>query len=49
VLLITHDRVLADAWCDEIADIRELSTNQGEEAVTGGPAPATARPTASSA
>jgi peptide/nickel transport system ATP-binding protein len=25
VLLITHDRVLADAWCDQIADIRELS------------------------
>jgi len=49
VLLITHDRVLADAWCDEIADIRELSTHQGEEAVTGGPVPATARPTASSA
>ena len=24
VLLITHDRVLADAWCDEIVDIREL-------------------------
>jgi len=25
LLLITHDRVLADAWCGEIADIRELS------------------------
>ena len=25
VLLITHDRVLADTWCGEIADIRELS------------------------
>jgi peptide/nickel transport system ATP-binding protein len=25
VLLITHDRVLAEHWCDEIADIRELS------------------------
>jgi peptide/nickel transport system ATP-binding protein len=26
VLLITHDRVLADAWCDEVVDIRELSS-----------------------
>jgi ABC-type dipeptide/oligopeptide/nickel transport system ATPase component len=26
VLLITHDRVLADVWCDEVVDIRELST-----------------------
>lgn len=25
VLLITHDRVLADAWCDEIVDIRDLT------------------------
>ena len=25
MLLITHDRVLADAWCGEIADIRELT------------------------
>ena len=25
VLLITHDRVLADAWCDAIVDIRELA------------------------
>jgi len=25
VLLITHDRVLADAWCGRIADIRDLS------------------------
>ncbi len=25
VLLITHDRVLADAWCEDIADIRELA------------------------
>ncbi len=25
VLLITHDRVLADVWCDEVVDIRELS------------------------
>jgi peptide/nickel transport system ATP-binding protein len=24
VLLITHDRVLADAYCDQVADIREL-------------------------
>jgi peptide/nickel transport system ATP-binding protein len=38
VLLITHDRVLADTWCDQIADIRELSTrDQGEEAVASGP------------
>jgi peptide/nickel transport system ATP-binding protein len=27
VLLITHDRVLADAWCEQIVDIRELSTS----------------------
>jgi peptide/nickel transport system ATP-binding protein len=26
VLLITHDRVLADTWCGQLADIRELST-----------------------
>jgi peptide/nickel transport system ATP-binding protein len=25
VLLITHDRVLADTWCEMVADIRELS------------------------
>jgi peptide/nickel transport system ATP-binding protein len=30
VLLITHDRVLADAWCDEIADIRELSASPAQ-------------------
>jgi peptide/nickel transport system ATP-binding protein len=30
VLLITHDRVLADTWCDRIADIQELSM-RGEE------------------
>jgi peptide/nickel transport system ATP-binding protein len=30
VLLITHDRVLADAWCDEIADIRELSASAAQ-------------------
>ena len=30
VLLITHDRVLADAWCGRIADIREPSM-RGEE------------------
>jgi ATPase subunit of ABC transporter with duplicated ATPase domains len=40
VLLITHDRVLADAWCEEIADIRELSAS---------PAPAYSAPAASSA
>ena len=33
VLLITHDRVLADTWCDEVADIRELARDHGEEAV----------------
>jgi peptide/nickel transport system ATP-binding protein len=34
VLLITHDRVLADTWCDQVADVRELSTrDQREEAV----------------
>lgn len=33
VLLITHDRVLADIWCEQIADIRELSTRgQGDDA-----------------
>lgn len=33
VLLITHDRVLADAWCSEIADIRGLSTRcRGDQA-----------------
>ena len=25
VVLITHDRVLADAWCEAIADIRHLT------------------------
>ena len=25
VLLITHDRILADTWCSQIVDIRELS------------------------
>lgn len=33
VLLITHDRVLADAWCGEIADVRELSGGGGGEEV----------------
>jgi peptide/nickel transport system ATP-binding protein len=28
VLLITHDRVLAEHWCDEIADIRELQVER---------------------
>jgi peptide/nickel transport system ATP-binding protein len=41
VLLITHDRVLADAWCEEIADIRELSA--------GAAAQVDAAPAASSA
>jgi peptide/nickel transport system ATP-binding protein len=41
VLLITHDRVLADAWCEEIADIRELSA--------GAAAQVDASPAASSA
>ncbi len=27
VLLITHDRVLADAWCGDVADIRELTAH----------------------
>ncbi len=27
VLLITHDRVLADAWCESTADIRELEAH----------------------
>jgi len=49
VLLITHDRVLADAWCDEVVDIRELSTlgeGEGEQAAA---AVAQARPGARSA
>lgn len=25
VLLITHDRVLADAWCDDVVDIRTIA------------------------
>jgi peptide/nickel transport system ATP-binding protein len=32
VLLITHDRVLADAWCGAVADIRELSPRDESEA-----------------
>jgi peptide/nickel transport system ATP-binding protein len=32
VLLITHDRVLADTWCGRIADIRELSTRDEQRA-----------------
>ncbi len=28
VLLITHDRILADTWCDNVADVRELSAAQ---------------------
>jgi peptide/nickel transport system ATP-binding protein len=32
VLLITHDRVLADTWCGQIADIRELSTRDEQRA-----------------
>jgi len=44
VLLITHDRVLADTWCDEVADIRELSArDQGEEAVAMRPRDRAAR------
>jgi peptide/nickel transport system ATP-binding protein len=42
VLLITHDRVLADSWCSEIADIRELADRC--EAPDGGAAPATHGP-----
>ena len=34
VLLITHDRVLADAWCQEIADIRQLSARGEPEETT---------------
>ena len=29
VLLITHDRVLADAWCEETVDIRALQCSSG--------------------
>lgn len=35
VVLITHDRVLADAWCAEIEDIRELTARDA----AGEPAP----------
>jgi peptide/nickel transport system ATP-binding protein len=31
VLLITHDRVLADTWCERVVEIRELETAQREE------------------
>lgn len=41
VLLITHDRVLADRWCGDTADIRELPAR----AATG-PAPAATKSTA---
>lgn len=30
VLLITHDQILADSWCDEIADIRELTSTSDD-------------------
>jgi len=26
-VLLTHDRVLADAWCEDVADIRELEAH----------------------
>jgi peptide/nickel transport system ATP-binding protein len=29
VLLITHDRILADTWCDTVVDIRELTRAGG--------------------
>ncbi len=31
VLLITHDRVLADAWCEDVADIRELQAHTEDQ------------------
>jgi len=34
VLLITHDQVLAESWCDEIADIRELTSTSDEARAT---------------
>ncbi|HEV7805751.1 MAG TPA: dipeptide/oligopeptide/nickel ABC transporter ATP-binding protein [Solirubrobacteraceae bacterium] len=45
VLLITHDRVLADAWCGNIADIREL---QGRGEGADGAAEPAPRPAAAS-
>ena len=32
VLLITHDRILADSWCGEVVDIRWLGEHAGEVA-----------------
>ena len=32
VLLITHDRILADTWCGEVVDIRWLGEHAGEVA-----------------
>lgn len=41
VLLITHDHVLADTWCEEIIDIRVLPPrDQGEAASVAAPAQA---------
>lgn len=37
VLLITHDRILADTWCSQVLDVRELSATE--------PAPAAAENT----
>jgi hypothetical protein len=39
VLLITHDRVLADTGCGEIADIRELSRGGGNHEAAAVEAP----------
>ncbi len=41
VVLITHDRVLADAWCGVIEDIRDLTARDA----AGEPAPRRAAPT----
>ncbi len=33
VLLITHDRILADAWCGEVVDMRDLAPTQSADRV----------------
>lgn len=44
VLLITHDRVLADTWCGEVADIRELSAARAAGEPAAAPEPEQRRP-----
>jgi ABC-type dipeptide/oligopeptide/nickel transport system ATPase component len=37
VLLITHDRVLADAWCEDVVDIRALTSYDRPQQPAGAP------------